>query len=232
MTTTSVAILAISPDNGEARRWVTDELRKGAYNTDPSWFDRLQDTVGGWFARAFGNVFGSDSGPVPIAISIIIALLILAAAIYLVSRLRRNRKIDDVDSDSRTVLGKTRLTAAEYRELAGRYLDEGDYYRSVINSMRAIAQEASERTLLTRADSLTAHEVAFRLTGGFPSLRDELLSAANIFDDIAYGGRAATLESATTLQSLDVSLKRMKPKLGNDAHAPAPSLPPLRPVSP
>ncbi|MFW0788049.1 DUF4129 domain-containing protein [Gordonia sp. CPCC 205333] len=220
--------VGLDPNNDEARRWLEDELRKGAYNPEPSWWDRITDSIGRWFGDAFSNIFDGDAGPIPLVVSIAIALVLLAGTVYLVTRLRRNRRAHDPSAADRAVLGKSKLTAAQHRELAAQALSEGDFYRSVICSMRAIAQESVERTLLTRAASLTAHEIAFRLTASFPALIDELLSSADVFDDIAYGDVPATHDNALRLQALDKKLKATKPRLSDDVAPTAPSLPPIR----
>ncbi|GAB19293.1 hypothetical protein GOEFS_080_00050 [Gordonia effusa NBRC 100432] len=218
----------LDPNNDEARRWLEDELRKGAYNPEPSWWDRISDSISRWFGNVFGSIFDTDSGPVPLVVSVLIALVILAGTVYLVARLRRNRRAVDPTAADRAVLGTSKLTAAQHRELATQALDDGDYYRSIICSMRAIAQESVERTLLTRAASLTAHEIAYRLTTTFPSLIDELLSGADVFDDVVYGEVPATHTDALRLQALDKKVKATKPRLSDETERPAPSLPPIR----
>ncbi|NMO03442.1 DUF4129 domain-containing protein [Gordonia sp. TBRC 11910] len=228
MSATRTLAAGLDPSNDEARRWLEDELRKNDYHPQPSWWDRISDAIGRWFSDFFQNVFGSDSGSTPLIISIVIALAILAGAVYLLARLRRNRRAEDTATGDRAVLGSSKLTAAQHRELATEALQAGDYLRSIVCSMRAIAQEAVERTLLTRAASLTAHEIAYRLTAPFPTLVNELLSGADLFDDVAYGGRPATHEHALTIQALDTKLKSTKPRLVDDVEAPPPSLPPIR----
>lgn len=218
----------LDPSNDEARRWLEEELRKNSYHPEPSWWDRISDAIGRWFSDFFGNVFGSDAGSTPLIIAVLVALLVLAGAVYLLSRLRRNRRAVDTPADDRSVLGKSKLTAAQHRQLAVEAFDAGDYFRSVVCSMRAIAQEAVERTLLTRAASLTAHEIAYRLTAPFPTLVNELLSGADTFDDIAYGGVTATRAHAQQIATLDTELKGTKPRLADDIDVAPPSLPPLR----
>lgn len=219
--------VGLDPSNDEARRWLEDELKQGAYNPQPSWWDKLGDMIDRWFSNLFGNMFDSTAGPVPLIVSIVIALLILAGATYLVSRLRRNRRATDPAGADRAVLGSATLSAAEYRRLATEAFDGGDYFGSVLNSMRAIAQEAVERTLLTRARSLTAHEIAYRLIATFPTMVNELISGADVFDDIAYGGRTATRDDAAGLRALDAKLKSTKPRLSDDVDTARPSLPPI-----
>lgn len=222
----TVISAGLDPDNDEARRWLEDELRKRAYSSEKNWWQRFSDAVGDWFGSAVASVFG-DHSSVPTTVSIVLVVLLVAAAAFLVSRIRRNRRARPAESD-RSVLGRSTLTAAEYRERAAVLLADGDYLRSVVNSMRAIAQEAVERTLLTRAASLTAHEIANRLTMPFPDHARQLRIAADTFDEIAYGDRTATHDDALSMQALDSTLKRTKPRFPDESSGATASLPLIR----
>ncbi|MFT4200340.1 DUF4129 domain-containing protein [Gordonia sp. (in: high G+C Gram-positive bacteria)] len=225
----STTILALDPDNPTARRWLLDELSKSRYlkpeapkskpKEESHTFDWLQNLFnGGW----------------PKTIGVILLILLLIAAAYIAYRVWRETRPRDEragDGEPGAVLGGVIGTQEEFRQAAAAALAAGDYDGAVVNAMRAIAQTASDRTLLLGAQSATAHDVARRLRHVFGAQALALHSAADAFDAVAYGGRHASADSASALVHLDTDLRDTKPTGFVDDELAEMSLPLLPPVN-
>jgi hypothetical protein len=107
------------------------------------------------------------------------------------------------------------LSAADYRRRAHASTDRGDWDTALLDSYRALAASAVERTLLTELPGRTAHEVAVSLAPVFPDHADALASAASSFDDVRYGHRRTTKAQAVATTELDAKLLRTTPRLGH-----------------
>ena len=159
--------LALDPDNDTAHEWLRDELSKPRYHEGPSnqwqapdepgWLERF----GRWLSGLFNSGFSQ-------AVGFILLALLIAAAVYVVLRVRREtsrKRDDDSDDTPGSVLGGVVGTADQFRSEAQAALAAGDYDRAVLAAMRAVAQTASDRTLLLGARSATAHDIARRREG-------------------------------------------------------------------
>ncbi len=226
--------LALDPDNDTARRWLRDELSKPRYTPTPppgsgKWEappePGLLERIGKWLSAVF------NSG-VSLTIGFILLALLIAAVVYVVIRVRREARSDDESGGGEpgAVLGGITGTQEQFRQSAQAALAAGDYDAAVLAAMRAIAQTASDRSLLLGARSATAHDIARRLRHVFPSHFPALHSAADAFDAVAYGGRHADGASASALVDLDISLRDTKPTGYVDDELAEMSLPLLPPV--
>ena len=104
-------------------------------------------------------------------------------------------------------------TAAEHRTAATRALAAGDADTALLEAYRAIARSAIERTLLDDLPGRTPHEVAVELGPAFPASAAALATAADAFDAVRYGRRAARPESARDVIALDSTLAATRPVL-------------------
>ena len=161
--------LALDPDNDTARGWLRDELSKPRYHEnpssnqwsppeEPSWLTRL----GRWLSGLFNSGLSQTVG-------FILLALLIAGAVYVVFRVRREtrrKRGDDTDDQPGSVLGGVVGTADQFRADAQAALAAGDYNAAVLAAMRAIAQTASDRTLLLGARSATAQLRGSSSTGG------------------------------------------------------------------
>jgi hypothetical protein len=201
------AAARLDPGNDEARRWLEEELSSAAYreHTDP--LQRLLDAVD----RALDNLLSVDpstTGVLPSAAAGVVTALVIGLLLYSLRHVRRERRAVRAPE---AVLGGERLTAGAFRERAMTALREGRYAAAVIDTMRAIAQRAAERTLLDDAPSLTAHEVALRLAEPFPAQADGLRWAADLFDEVAYGSHDASPVDAEQILALDSEVAATRP---------------------
>ncbi len=81
-------------------------------------------------------------------------------------------------------------------------------------------RDADDRTLLTDAPSLTAHEVGQRLSQVFPEHAGDVTRATDRFDAVAYGRLAASREDALEVRTTAETLRRARPRLAATAPAP------------
>ena len=108
-------------------------------------------------------------------------------------------------------------TAAEHRTAATRALAAGDADTALLEAYRAIARSAVERTLLDDLPGRTPHEVAVQLGPVFPASAPALATAADAFDAVRYGRRAARTEAAREVIALDAALATTRPVLPDPA---------------
>jgi len=206
----AVALAArLDPGNGEARRWLEEELSRPAYREHNDPIARLLAAI----ERFIDNLLNADpsaGGALPAGIAGLVTAALVALALFALRHVRREARRRDVGGPA--LLGEERLTAEQFRERSRRAVDEGRFAEAVLDAMRAIAQGAAERTLLDDAPSLTAHEVGLQLVAPFPAHRDELARAADLFDAVAYGHHAPAREQAEHLLALEDTLRRTRPQ--------------------
>ena len=226
--------LALDPDNDTARGWLRDELSKPRYHENPSSNQWSPPEEPSWLTRVGRWLSGLFNSGLSQTVGFILLALLIAGAVYVVFRVRREtrrKRGDDTDDQPGSVLGGVVGTADQFRADAQAALAAGDYNAAVLAAMRAIAQTASDRTLLLGARSATAHDIVRRLRHIFPAHYPALYTAADVFDAVAYGGRRADQTSAAALVALDVELSEAKPTGFVDGEIAEMSLPLLPPVS-
>lgn len=202
----------LDPGNEEARRWLEDELSSAVYREHNDPIQRLLDAIER-FIDALLRADPSAAGALPSVVAGAVTAVVVALLLFSLRHVRRDRR--HVGADAATVLGGERLTAARFRERSALALREGRYAAAVVDAMRAIAQGASERTLLDGAPSLTAHEIALRLREPFPDHGADLHWAADLFDEVAYGRHEPGRAHAERIVALDTALTAARPATGH-----------------
>jgi hypothetical protein len=198
----------LDPGNAEAAAWLRAELAKAAYRDTRDPLQRALDAIADWFFRLLSGVEGPTRA-LPTFVAGIAAVVVVALVAYLLRFVRRTPRRRGGEPDS--PLGGERLTAAELRTRAQRAFDEARYAACLLDALRAIARGCVERTLLEDSPSLTAHEIAERLTDVFPGQADELRWAATRFDAVAYGGADATRHDAERLMRVEAAVREARP---------------------
>jgi hypothetical protein len=204
----------LDPGNTEARQWLRDELAKPAYRDTRDPLTRAWDALMNWLADLLSRL-NAPAHPLPTFAAGVVALLIVALVVWMLRFVRRTKRRDT--AAVAPVRGDERLTADQYRARAARALSEGAYAACLLDLMRAIAQEAVQRTLLEDVPSLTAHEIADRLAVVFPGSAGELHWAAERFDAVAYGDALASRPDTERVAALDRTLAASRPARGGGA---------------
>lgn len=196
----------LDPSNEEAHSWLADELSKSRYDTPPDFF--------GWLGRLIDRLLPTHVGGVglPGWVVPVVTTVVLVVAAILVLRagnmdLRRRRPKSGSFVDDPT------LTAADYRRLSAEAEAEGNWDMVVLQSFRALAVSATERTLLDDRPGRTAREVVVELGPVFPTCKERMSAAADVFDLVRYGGRSTTRDAALAMRQLDDEVRLTRPSL-------------------
>ena len=198
----------LDPSRERGQDLARRELSDPAYTeARPGWVERAVR----WLLEQLADL-DLPSGPGrSMGTLLLVLLLTLAVAVVLArtGRLRRGVR----DGAAGAVLGSQRLTAAEHRTRAEQAAAAARYDVAVRERFRAMARALEERAVLDERPGRTAHEVAAEAAAAMPVGARGLRSAARIFDDVCYGGRAATSAHDAELRRVDDELSRELPVL-------------------
>ncbi|HWH98606.1 MAG TPA: DUF4129 domain-containing protein [Pseudolysinimonas sp.] len=201
----------VDPDDEQARRWLQDELGRGdeAYQPPepPGWWQDFLD----WLERLLSGA--APEGPTPafdtgqtvgvvIAIILVIAILVVAFAIFGLPRVRKRSKVTgDLfgEDDDRSAL--------QLRTAAQQAADAGDFTSAVVELFRSLARDLAERGIVVTFPGTTARDFARRTGLVFPSVAERLAEAAVVFDDLRYLGGVGTADQWRRMSALDAELR-------------------------
>jgi hypothetical protein len=208
---------ALSPDPGQARRWLEDELSRRDYQESllerfGRWFDDLMDTI----RDATGQV--GLMNPVLATVLLVVLAGLLAFAL---SRLRRSVA---VTGQASTVFAEKRQRAEDHRRSAHEALEHGRWDDAVVESVRALAAGLVERGLMPEQADLTVHELTERAAQLYPSLAAPLRRTGVIFDETRYGDRPADEVRAREAVALDLETNSRAPE-GSGTRGPVSAVP-------
>ncbi|MFE1838078.1 DUF4129 domain-containing protein [Streptomyces sviceus] len=217
---TSVLLLARSDDEppltiprDPAREAARRELSKRMYHeNDPSWFQRALNAFWDWVGKLFDTASSATPGGALGLVVVIAAIVLVVGALWW--RLGTPRR---GPASSAALFDDRPRSAADHRAAAEAHAAQGHWNQAVQERMRAIVRSLEERALLDVRPGRTADEAAAEAGRALPSQTDRLRSAARDFDDVTYGGRAATEQSYDRIAELDRDLERTKPVLANSA---------------
>jgi len=190
----------LQPSGAEGRRLLREELLHSEYHRH----DLLQRILGWIWRRLQGGVgVASGSGWLSTLVTMLVAALLVAGLVLLLSRLRRDRRRR---RDAEAELTDARIPSSELRRRAEAALADGRNSEAVVEAFRALAVRQVERGRLADQPGTTAHEVATSLAATYPDASERVGQGADLFDATFYGDRPATHEDAATLLELDDSL--------------------------
>ena len=196
----------LTPSNDDAHRWLADELAKSKYQTPPdlfAWLGRLLDRIPAVQVGSFTFPGWLVPAATVVVIGIALILVLRSGGVKIGGRRRRSGAFVDDPT----------LTAADYRRLATEAVAAEDWDSVALQSFRALAVGAAERTLLDDRPGRTAHEVVVELAPIFPGFEPRLSASSDVFDLVRYGGRSTTRESALATRDLDAELRLVRPVL-------------------
>ncbi|WP_330359630.1 DUF4129 domain-containing protein [Actinosynnema sp. ALI-1.44] len=184
-----------------ARDAAVRELSDPAYrDAEPSMFAKVLR----WVLDRLGELLGSVSSVMPggvVGLAILFALLMVAIVVV---RLRVG-KVARAAASAAVFAGR-KLTAADHRRAALAAEAQGNLAEAVRERFRAVVRGLEERGVLDERSGRTVDEVAGAAGARLPEHADALRAAARIFDDVCYGGRAATVDGHRSLVDLDLAL--------------------------
>ncbi|EDY59449.2 MULTISPECIES: DUF4129 domain-containing protein [Streptomyces] len=215
---TSVLSLARSDDEppltiprDPAREAARRELFKRMYHeNDPSWFQRALNAFWDWVGKLFDAASSATPGGALGLVVVIAAIALVVGALWW--RLGTPRR---EPASSAALFDDRPRSAADHRAAAEAHAAQRHWNQALQERMRAIVRSLEERALLDVRPGRTADEAAAEAGRALPSHTDRLRSAARDFDDVTYGGRAATEQSYDRIAELDRALERTKPVLAN-----------------
>lgn len=207
----------VVPDADTARRWAREELADPAYHRGKSLLDRILEWIMDLVNRIFGGGQAASIDPRMIGIALLAVIVVVAlVALWIAGPVRRSRRtaaerlVFDVE-DART--------ADEMRAASIAAATRGDWHAAVLDRFRALVRGLEERALLEERAGRTAHEVAIDAGAVLPALREELLSASALFDEVCYGDASGSEPSYRALVELDESARASKPQLRAEVDA-------------
>ncbi|WP_182379743.1 DUF4129 domain-containing protein [Nocardioides sp. WS12] len=190
----------LDPSGDEARGQLRRELAR------PEYYDaNLLERISNWLDRLIDGSVGaaSTSPPLTVAVAILVTLLLATGVILIVSRAQRTARAESVPTGALT---DEVITADELRARAEAALRGGDPVAALIDAFRATAVRQIERGRIDDVPQATAHELAGALAATFPEHGPAVRRGADLFDQVLYGDRPATVEQARDLLALDDAL--------------------------
>jgi uncharacterized protein DUF4129 len=194
----------VSSEREEAQRAAEQELADPAYSADhPGPVGRAVR----WLFDQFGHLLDRAAEVTPAGYAGLAVLVVLLALLVIVIRLRLGRigrvtpRADDPLFDPRA------RSADEHRRAADGHAARGEWAEAVRERFRAVVRGLEERTLLDPRPGRTADEVATEGGRALPIHAAGLRAAARVFDDVWYGGRAATPEMDAQLHAVDEAVR-------------------------
>ena len=190
----------LDPTPDEARSALRRELLQPEY-----YDDNLVERLITWLQRQLdkGVEAAVDMPPLQTFASMLVAVLLVGALVWLVRRARGSAR---APRDKQSVLTDEAITAAELRARAEAALADGRHEDALVDGFRALAVRQVERGRLDDTPGATAHEVAGVLAREYPDRRPRVDTAAALFDSVLYGDRPATREQALDVLTLDDDL--------------------------
>ncbi|CAL9543269.1 hypothetical protein SUDANB121_04301 [Nocardiopsis dassonvillei] len=193
---------ALEVTGAEGRRRAVEELGDPVYGAqEPSLLDRIWE----WFSNLQVPVPGGGGGWATVVVLVVLALLVLWLVLWL--RPSRTRRAEGA------VHGAAPRSAEDHRAAARAHEEAGDYAAAVTERMRAISVDLEDRTIISPRAGRTATELAAEAGRTLPGEAGGLREGARLFNDVVYGDRAATADTARALRELDERLRAARPAL-------------------
>ncbi|MFE6450004.1 MULTISPECIES: DUF4129 domain-containing protein [Nocardiopsis] len=189
----------------EGQRRAVEELSDPLYGEqEPSLWDRflswLQELLADLVSQAPDALGGwTVLGP----LLVVVAVLVVWLVFWL--RPTRSRRA------GAPVHEGAPLDAADHRAAADRHERAGEFAAAVTERLRAISVDLEERAIITPRAGRTATELAAEASAVLTAEAEGLGEGARIFNDVAYGDRPATADSARLLRELDTRLRAARP---------------------
>lgn len=187
----------LTPDEGEARSWLEEELSRPEYNTDSSIFGRIVSTLQDLLDKAL-SWDGVEGAAPPIELVLLLAGIVAIAGIAIALILnpirRRSRSSHAVFEDA--------STSEDARAALDGALAANDWNLAYVWSYRLLVLGLDAAEVVSATPGLTAREAAAAATSLVPSSGQQLSRHAATFDRVRYGHCAATRQDVEALREL------------------------------
>lgn len=196
---TSITIgTGTGPDisRARARQLARRELARPEYK--PSLLSRLGHDLEHWLSSLASHSAGGSPSWIGVVLLVIAIAAVLAIVFYLGRSARNSRRPADL-----AVLNDRQRTAAEHRQAADALAAGGRYGDAIVERVRAIAVELETRQILAPRPGRTAAELSAEAGRLIPAEATALRSAAQLFDDVRYGGRNGNEPGYRLVRDLD-----------------------------
>jgi uncharacterized protein DUF4129 len=120
-------------------------------------------------------------------------------------------------SPAAPVLSGEMLTARDYRRMAERHAAAGEFAQAIVESVRAIAAELTERDILPPRLGRTADELAVEAGAKLPDLAGDLRAVTQRFDDVRYGDKDGNRAGYELARRVDKDVRAARPSAGTAA---------------
>lgn len=195
----------IDIDRDAAHEAAQSELGKPIY-PKPSLSDLLSQWLDDLLYRIVSEGSAIPGGWFTISVLLILLAIAVLVAIRIARRTMRTRRGTDY-----SLFAGAELTAAQHRATAERFAAQGEWAAAIRHRLRAVARQLEETSVLNPVPGRTATELARDAGAAIPELADELLNAANAFNDVTYGERPGTESAYRMIADLDEHLRSRGP---------------------
>lgn len=191
----------------EAREAAERELADPIYHQDdPSLLGRGLK----WLLTELGELLRRAEDASPGGYAGLVAIAVLAVLAVVAIRLQLGPIARTATSDS-ALFDQAPRSAAEHRATADAHAADGAWADAVRERLRAIVRGLEERDLLEARPGRTADEAAAEAGRVLLACATGLREAAELFDEVWYGGRAATAWMDERLRAVDAEVARNRP---------------------
>ncbi|OBB36353.1 DUF4129 domain-containing protein [Mycobacterium sp. 852002-51961_SCH5331710] len=207
----------IDIDSDAAHEAAQRELAKPIY-PKPSLTERLSDWIDDLLYRLVAEGSSIPGGWVTITVLLILVAVAVIVAIRIARRTMRTGSTRDA-----ALFGEHELTAAQHRAAADRYAAAADWAAAIRHRLRAVARQLEQTGVLDPVPGRTATELARDAARELAHLRDELSSAATVFNDVTYGEIPGTEEAYRLVADLDDHVRSRSAGISTTTAAPVSS---------
>ena len=186
--------IPLTPDQGEARDWLLEELSKGVYGeiSGPI-VSFVSDLIDGFFRILSWR--GEGTPPISLILTILAIIAIAALIVVLILhpiRLAKRR--------SRSVF-EEETSAPQVRASFDEAVASQDWNLAYVWAYRLMVLGLDDHDVVSSTPGLTAREAADVATRVAPGLAPQLSTYAETFDKVRYGHSTITREEVDSLRS-------------------------------
>ena len=186
--------IPLTPDQGEARDWLLEELSKGVYGeiSGPI-VSFVSDLIDGFFRLLSWR--GEGTPPISLILTILAIIAIAALIVVLILhpiRLAKRR--------SRSVFEEETSTP-QVRASFDEAVASQDWNLAFVWAYRLMVLGLDDHDVVSSTPGLTAREAADAATRVAPGLAPQLSTYAETFDKVRYGHSTITREEVDALRS-------------------------------